>query len=255
MCKSEQRFNNKISKRREHIGGGLVLLIIGGILLARQVGADLPEWLFTWPMILIVVGLFVGIKTRFRDFGWLLLIGVGAFFLLDKMHLDVSVRQFMWPVFFIGAGLLILMSGLFRKPATNIVDETTNTADEQPQNIFPLIPGATKEDIMEVICVFGSTSRVILSKDFKGGEVISVFASSEINLTNADFTGKLTLEVIQVFGGTKLIIPPHWEVQSQTAVVFGGIEDKRSTQRTGDPEKVLVIEGVTFFGGVTISSY
>ena len=65
----------------------------------------------------------------------------------------------------------------------------------------------------------------------------------------------LVLEVVQIFGSTKLIIPPHWEVQSKTATVFGGIEDKRSAPATGNPEKVLVFEGVTFFGGVTIASY
>ena len=116
-------------------------------------------------------------------------------------------------------------------------------------------PDATSDDIMEVISVFGSAKRVVLAKNFKGGEVISVFGSSEINLSNADFTGKLVLEVVQVFGGTKLIIPPHWEVQSKTAAVFGGIEDKRSAQSATNPEKVLILEGVTFFGGVTIASY
>lgn len=250
MRNREHRFRNRLSKRRENITGGIILLGIGGILLARQAGADLPPWLFTWPMILIVVGLFVGIKTHFRDFGWLLLIGVGTFFLVDKMH-DIEIKDYILPIIVIGAGLIVLLGGIFRKPRNVLNEDSIQTQDE------PLHSNrnVTAENTMEVVSIFGSTKRVILSKNFRGGEIISIFGSSEINLTNADFTGTLVLEVVQIFGGTKLIIPPHWEVQSQTATIFGGIEDKRSIQGIGDSQKILVIDGATIFGGVTISSY
>ncbi|MGZ5134345.1 MAG: LiaF transmembrane domain-containing protein [Flavitalea sp.] len=248
----EPRFKNRISKRRENITGGLILLGIGGVLLARQVGADLPSWLFTWPMILIIVGLFVGAKTQFRDFGWLILIGIGVFFLLDKMQ-DIPIREFILPIGIITVGLIILSSGLFKKSRNKEDGDTTLIAD---QDRVQINSDATSDDIMEVVSVFGSAKRVVFSKNFKGGEVVSIFGSSEINLTNADFNGRLVLEIVQIFGGTKLIIPPHWEVHSKTAAVFGGIEDKRSIQQgTTNPEKVLVLDGVTIFGGVTIASY
>jgi len=238
-------------KRRENFIGGILLLSIGGLLLARQVGAGLPQWLFTWPMILIVVGLFVGVKTRFKDFGWLVLIALGTFFLIDKMQY-LPLKEFFWPIVIIGAGLVLLLRTFFKRSG-NIADGNADLIiDDQPHRE---IHDSTVGDMMEVVCIFGSTKRVILSKNFKGGEIVSIFGSSEINLTNADFSGKLVLEVVQIFGGTKLIIPPHWEVQSQTAAVFGGIEDKRAVQNTGNPEKILVLDGATIFGGVTISSY
>ena len=251
MNNREQRFRRKISKRREYITGGIILIGIGGLLLARQVGVEIPGWLFTWPMILIIVGLFVGAKTHFRDFAWLVLTGVGVFFLIDKMH-DIPIRDFILPIVIIGVGLLVLMGGFFRKSRDVSNEESTGIDDGRSPTANP---GHSSDDIMEVISIFGSAKRVVLSKDFKGGEVVSIFGSSEINLTNADFTGKLVLDVVQIFGGTKLIIPPHWEVQSKTAAIFGGIEDKRSLQGTGNPEKILVLEGTTIFGGVTISSY
>lgn len=250
MDTREHRFRNRLSKRRENIIGGIILLGIGGILLARQAGVDLPSWLFTWPMILIIVGVFVGIKTHFKDFGWLLLIGIGTFFLVDKMP-NVEIREFILPIIVITAGLIVLLGGIFRKPK-RLSDDTSQT---QGDTLITANTGATAENIMEVVSIFGSAKRVVLSKNFKGGEIISIFGSSEINLTNADFTGTLVLEVVQIFGGTKLIIPPHWEVQSQTATIFGGIEDKRSIQAGGDKPKILVIDGATIFGGVTISSY
>ena len=248
----EQRFRRRISKRRENFIGGIILLVIGGILFARQTGVEFPSWLFTWPMILIIVGLFVGLKTNFRDFGWVFLIGGGTFFLLDKME-AFPVREYILPIIVLGAGLLVLLGAFFTRSKVGQTEDPIATMAEGTP--LPYVPNGTTDEVLEVVSIFGSTKRVVLSKAFKGGEIISVFGSSEINLTNADFAGKLVLEVVQVFGGTKLIIPPHWEVHSKTATVFGGIEDKRSIPTTSNPEKVLILEGTTFFGGVTIASY
>lgn len=252
MERREQRFQHRLSKRREQATGGLVLVVIGCFLFARQAGVELPSWLFTWPMIPIIVGIFVGIKTRFKDFGWLILIGVGSFFLFDKMQ-QIPVREYLLPIIVLTVGLIIVLSAIFRKARVNTTEPDSNISPEEAA--LRSNPDATTDDIMEVVSVFGSAKRVVLAKNFKGGEVVTVFGSSEINLTNADFTGKLVLEVVQVFGGTKLIIPPHWEVQAKTAAIFGGIEDKRTPQSSGNPEKILILDGVTFFGGVTIASY
>jgi predicted membrane protein len=247
----EHRIRNRASKRSESIIGGVLLLGIGGLLLARQVGVILPPWLFTWPMIPIIVGLFVGAKTGFRDFGWLVLVGVGVFFLVDRME-GISMKQYLFPGVIIIAGLAVLLNGFFRRVKNNPQDIAASHDDPAQ----PTLRHASSDDVIEVISVFGSTKRLVLSKTFRGGEIISVFGSAEINLTNADFTGRLVLECVQIFGGTKLIVPPHWVVQTKTAAILGGIEDKRSfPTTTADPEKVLVLEGVTILGGVTITSY
>ena len=43
---------------------GLLLLAAGGLLMARKLGADIPEWLFNWYTILIAVGLLLVIHLR-----------------------------------------------------------------------------------------------------------------------------------------------------------------------------------------------
>ena len=37
-----------------------------------------------------------------------------------------------------------------------------------------------------------------------------MFGGAEINFMQADIQGRVELEVNQVFGGTKLIVPAHW---------------------------------------------
>jgi hypothetical protein len=58
-----------------------------------------------------------------------------------------------------------------------------------------------------------------------------------------------------VFGGTKLIVPPHWDVKTELVTIFGGIEDKRHIASKIDSSKVLIIQGTTVFGGIEINSY
>src|SRR6186713_517178 len=77
-----QRFGHRHT-RSEKVLGGIVVVIVGAFLLARQMGVDMPEWLFTWEMLLIVVGFYVGIKHSFRHPIWIIMILVGGMFLAD----------------------------------------------------------------------------------------------------------------------------------------------------------------------------
>jgi predicted membrane protein len=61
--------------------------------------------------------------------------------------------------------------------------------------------------------------------------------------------------VVQVFGGTKIIVPANWTVHSEMVAIFGGIEDKRPPQLNVAAEKVLVIVGTSLFGGIDIKSF
>ena len=74
----------------------------------------------------------------------------------------------------------------------------------------------------------------------------------------ADINGRVVIELTQVFGGTKLVVPPHWKLQTEEVVsVFGGLDDKRPIVQNSsvDDSKVLVLRGTCIFGGIDIKSY
>ena len=87
--------------------------------------------------------------------------------------------------------------------------------------------------------------------------MVIVFGGADIDLSQADFENTITLEITQVFGGTKLIVPANWEIKSETVTILGSIEDKRNVQPKLNDEapKVLVIIGTTVFGGIEIKSF
>ena len=50
---------------------GFIILGLGVLLLLRKIGFFYPDWLLSWPMILIVIGLVVSIKHQFKSFFWI----------------------------------------------------------------------------------------------------------------------------------------------------------------------------------------
>lgn len=104
-AKSIERRNRKHVSR---VAGGTIIVIAGILLLAKNVGADLPEWLFTWQMLLITLGIFSGVKNNFRDGGWLFMIGVGGIF-LAKEFVEGFSAYIAWPVLIIFIGLFMIL--------------------------------------------------------------------------------------------------------------------------------------------------
>jgi hypothetical protein len=107
--------DQNIEQRHEFHGqkgrvlGGAVIIIVGVLLLAYKAGADLPEWLFTWPMIIVAAGIFVGAKHGFRDWGWLFPVGVGIIFLLHESFEGYSWHN-LWPIIIIIAGVTMILN-------------------------------------------------------------------------------------------------------------------------------------------------
>lgn len=259
---------------------GLLLLCIGTLLLLRQFGFPFPEWLFTWPMILIAFGLLIGAGHAFRDPGWVVITGVGTVFLLDKIWPNIPIHHFIWPVVIIAAGFIIILAprrnrhwhekwNRYREthdkhdwekwPPNSPETPTTETpAIETPATVISPVPETDKikgDNWLETVTIFGNVKKLVYSKNFKGGDIVSIFGGAEINLTHADFKGNIVIEMVQIFGGAKLIVPPHWQIRSEMVAVFGGIEDKRAPQNSYDEDKVVILNGTTFFGGIEIRSY
>lgn len=242
----QPRRNNK------NMWAGLILLGVGGILLLNTLGVDLPYWLISWQMLLIVVGLAIGVSTRFRDFTWLVISGVGTFFLLGKIFPDIQVYRFILPAVFILVGLAVLYGS-----RGNWFSRKRKWNDDKHYGVVTEDTGPVTEDqILELIAVFGGIKKTVVNKNFRGGEVVTIFGGGEINLLNADFTGTIVIEVVHLFGGVKLIVPSHWQISTSEAVaIFGGIDDKRNTAVPTDPTKKLIIRGTIIFGGLDVRSY
>ena len=252
----ERKWENR--SRNSHIWTGAFILAIGVIALLKTVMPDFPEWIFTWQTFLVALGLFIGFKHHFKGVAWLVLILVGGIFLAKEFYPDMSISRFMWPAALIIVGIFIIL-----RPKRRCFPGDTSTAGKT--NLQGSGEGATildseeswsQDDFIDVTAIFGGSKKTMLSKDFKGGDIVNIFGGTELNLTQADIRGRVELEITTIFGGTKLIVPSHWEVKSEAVTIFGGLEDKRSIQPdVQSPDKVLVLKGTVLFGGIEIKSF
>lgn len=112
------------------------------------------------------------------------------------------------------------------------------------------------DDYLDTVSIFGGVNKTILSKNFKGGDIVNIFGGAELDFTQADIDGRVYLDITQIFGGTKIIVPSNWQVVSDLAAVFASVDDKRIRSTASNVNgKILVLKGVSIFAGVDIRSY
>ncbi|MFN0276700.1 MAG: LiaF transmembrane domain-containing protein [Chitinophagales bacterium] len=246
---NEDKPTNKPSGNR-FILTGLSLLFFGIMLIAERVTEGAVNIFISWEIVLIIIGIYIGEKSNFKNVSWIILVLIGGFFLLDDFIPALNIRYFIGPVFLILGGAYLILrpkNVKFWKQGGNTFLGNENTTTSGP---------GTSEDYIDSVSIFGGVTKNIMNKSFKGGEAVSIFGGTEINLSQADIQGIVILELTQIMGGSKLIIPPNWDLKSEVVNIFGGVEDKRPFQNIQvDTTKVLLLKGTSIFGGIEIKSY
>lgn len=232
---------------------GLFIIALGVIWLLRKAGVYLPGWIVSWQTILIVIGIGIGVGNNFRNAASWILIGIGTIFLInDIFFIPFEIRQYFWPVLVIAIGLVIIL-----KPRSRW-RKHLNDGEGADRHVEVGSGSGTfgRDDVLDIVSIFNGLKRTVTSKNFKGGESVTVFGGSEINLLQADFEKEAVLDVTVVFGGLKLIVPKNWEVRTEVTSILAGVEDKRySAVEVLPDEKVFIITGTVIFGGIDIASY
>jgi predicted membrane protein len=249
-----KNLNNNPTNR---IWSGLIILFIGLVFLLRNFGVEIPHWVLSWHMLLIAIGIFIGFKRNFQGGGWLVMVLIGAFFTIQDMG-DFDFSKYFFALIFIALGLYLIIkpkgesSGCFKKRK----DFDVLTEQQVPPVDFKE-DKKDAADILDAVSIFGGADQKVFSKNFKGGDVLAIFGGCDLNLSQTDFKDTITIEVVAIFGGVKIIVPPSWEVKSEVVTIFGGLEDKRAVAPFSDvtTKKVLVIKGVALFGGISIKNY
>lgn len=247
--------SNRTNRNSNRAFAGILLVGVGAILLLHNMNFFFfPHWLFTWPMILIIWGIYIAVRHGFRNNGWIIFIGLGGFFLIHESFPEIGTEPFFWPVALMALGLLFIL-----RPRRSC---RADQADDGYKGGFTregdTDTGSITDDGSEYIrisSVFSGVSRKILSKNFQGGTINCVFGGTEVDLTQADINGRVVIKIEQVFGGVKLMVPPNWTVLSEIDGVFHGMDDKRRSATMVNPDKVLVLRGSNVFAGIEIRSY
>ncbi|MFC0517518.1 LiaF domain-containing protein [Mucilaginibacter angelicae] len=266
---------------------GIILLAVGGILLLQQFRIFfIPDHLSLWPLWLIFWGVYVGAKHNYKKASWVMLVGLGIIFLITQNVNDSG--RIVGPLAVIGFGMWLILrrnkhfdpqqwknefkgdkwgswdkKEPFQFEKTETVDYTVKDEGTEVPSVDPYAQKQQQyntkysgDDYIDTVSIFGGVNKTILSKQFRGGDIVNIFGGAELDFTQADINGRIIIDITQIFGGTKIIVPSNWQVVSDLAAVFASVDDKRirSTASVGS-EKVLVLKGVSIFAGVDIRSY
>jgi len=217
---------------------GIIFVLIGAILLARNYGwldYEIFHHLISWPMLLIVIGIFQLARRAYTPA--IVLIGIGTFFLFGFPDWENF-----WPAIFILVGISFILQwnrSSHRRHFRNLGSDSQSSTD-----------------YIDETAIFGGRTISIVSENFQGGKITAIFGGSKINLRYAKPVPGCTIDVANIFGGTKIIVPEDWNVKVEVVSIFGGFEDKRGPSvisRTSGG-KVVIIKGTCIFGGGEVNT-
>ena len=223
------------SNGRTILGG---LFIIFGSLLILDNFTFVHIRIFSWPIILIFIGAVILSNSHRSSWGiFFLFFGIlGLFSKIFGFSITYMIGEY-WPVALIVIGLFIIMRK--QKPDRNPFDKTTEV----------------DSDFIDETSVFSDNKRTLLSKNFKGGKVTTLFGSTSLNLRDAELAeGNQILDIISIFGGITIEARNDFNLIIHVSSVFGGFDDKRKKTPNEIPrnDRSLIIKGLVLFGGGVI---
>lgn len=223
---------------------GIIFLLLGLYFLLNNfdlVPFTLPDYITSWQVFLILIGLLL-LASRERRGGGIILVVVGLVFLLPEF-LDISVgeivRQF-WPLALVIIGVVLLFRRSQEKKTINFPSEAENSVDYTDET-----------------SILGGSDRLITSDQFRGGKITTILGSNEINFVNARLAdGQHELDIFTLFGSTELTVPSDWNVKISVTSILGSFEDRRRypTAFSSENPKQLVVTGVVLFGSGELMS-
>ena len=236
---------------------GLLFLGAGVLLFAFDSGLLLPEYksvVFSWPMLLAAIG-FVFMFSRDKWFAGIILMLIGGFFLLPQLHigrLDFITQNYKALVFII-VGVIVIYRAIFGKHFIYRHPEGSWSEKKWNRKYYAYNYGTRENEsgFIDRNCVFSGGKEKLNIKDFKGGDVNSVFGGIELDLSEAQLAeGTHRLELNSVFGGIVLFVPIDWKIEIHQTQVFGSFVDNRPKPGFEvDEKRTLIIEANSVFGG------
>jgi predicted membrane protein len=165
---------------------------------------------------------------------------VGGFFMIPLLfRVTFHMYNMFWPAIFIIIGIVFIVT---KRKGWNAVTSK----------------GVAEDEYIDYVNIFSGGERQIVSQNFKGGKISSVFGGIDLDLTKAKLApGRNILEIACVFGGATIIVPDTWYVTIEVTPILGGFSDTRKLfpGRSVESESQLVIKGAVVFGGGEVKSY
>lgn len=244
-----------IYKRNNGIGFAVLLILIGGIFLFLNLNIIPIKYkpiLISWQMLLIVMGIWCLLKKNIV--GAILLIGIGGIFIYPKLtsvfpeyfadfNINIDFHTY-WPLALIIVGVFLVLG------KSSSGRNHSQRRSREHENDYSA--SRSENDIIEKNLMFGGTEQIVLSQNFRGGDLNVMFGELIVDLRKAKLAeGDNYLELNVMFGSGIIYLPSDWNVDIKSSTILGSFEDKRYQININNAENTtskLTIKGSCMFG-------
>lgn len=234
---------------------GLILVVLGSLFLLDSMNVidfNVGRIIFSFPAILIIVGIVLILNTGRRLLGSILLV-LGIFFMIPRIFPWVYFdHHLIFPILLIAFGVYIILR---KRTHRTTEGEYKHNPDADSAHFTDY--HQVNADRVDDVAIFGGGHKVIVTDNFRGGNITSIFGGSEIDLRDCKLAdGTNVIDIVAVFGGSNIIVPSDWKISIDVLPIFGGFSNKvrRDPNSVIDTEKTLLIKGFVLFGGGEIRS-
>ena len=225
-------------KKTKRILWGVVLVAFG-ILFGLDVVdvIDMKDLFEGWWTFFIIVPSIVSIITdREKIWGITgLFTGSVLFLACQDIIEDSAVIKLIVPFVIVLIGLKLIFKDLFNKEAQTAKKKIAESG----------------ENVKEYAAIFSGQDVEFSGEVFTSAKVNAIFGGMKCDLRNAVISDGAVLEVISVFGGVDVLVPPDVNVKISSTSIFGGVGDERNSKPVNGAV-TLHITGICLFGGADI---
>lgn len=231
---------------------GVVLILLGIMVMLDQFSFGAWDLVGKyWPVLLILFGierLSKPYKSKLFSF---ILIFFGFAILIDNLDLlNVHWGSTIWAFILIAIGIhFILPRRKWKK----------DSLKESIKNEFRIKEKFSEERIsnegyLNYTNIFAGYETKVVSDNFRGGEVYTIFGGADIDLREVKTKDNIVrIELYAIFGGIDLYVPETWRVQINGTPVFGGISNScKSALKDEEKTVTLILEAYAVFGGIEV---
>jgi len=209
---------------RNKLVAGFFFLILGLLLTLENLDLfEAGRILRYWPVVLIVFGL-INLGEASRRGVASVAVVIGSLLLALKAHwLRFSLFD-LWPVLLIAVGVIIVLRALGIH------------APEARGNLWSVL----------------NTRKVTIDPgDLDHKHLLTFMGGANVEVTNAEHEGPVTIEVLAMWGGIELRVPIGWEVIAEVVPIMGGIDIKTYGEANG---RQLIVRGLVLMAGMEIKN-
>lgn len=248
--------NLKKRSRSPRFGFGLLLVITGIIVLALNFsarGADLRPILFSWQMLIFVLGLLFMIYTSRLSGAYLIIAAV--FFAIPPLAgvfpdtfswVQPDFLKTYWALLLVIAGIFVIIRRSCRQK------QHWDTADLSSDWYRKYTYSGNGNGFICREIIFSGMDEIFNEPVFKGADLHCIFGGINLDLRQSTLPeGDTAVNVECVFGGVALLVPESWNVILRTDNIIGGASDSR-IKNGEDTARRVIITGNCVFGGLEI---